>query len=39
MKWEHQVQPLLREYAQLLNLGADALGKWLHPLDQVLPQP
>ncbi|MDZ7616123.1 MAG: AAA family ATPase [Patescibacteria group bacterium] len=36
MKWEYQVQPLLREYAQLLNLGADSLGKWFCPLDEVL---
>ncbi len=39
MKWEYQVQPLLREYAQLLNLGADTLRGWFHPLDEVLEQP
>ena len=39
MKWEYQVQPLLREYAQLLNLGADTLRGWFNPLDEVLKQP
>ena len=39
MKWAYQVQPLLREYAQLLNLGADSLQEFFKPLDQCLAQP
>jgi hypothetical protein len=35
MKWEYQVQPLLREYAQLL-LGIDSLQVFFKPLDQCL---
>jgi 5-methylcytosine-specific restriction endonuclease McrBC GTP-binding regulatory subunit McrB len=39
MKWAYQVQPLLREYAQLLNLGADSLQEFFKPLAQCLAQP
>lgn len=39
MKWDHQVQPLLREYAQLLNLGVDSLRAFFKPLAQALAQP
>jgi 5-methylcytosine-specific restriction enzyme B len=39
MKWAYQVQPLLREYAQLLNLSADSLQEFFKPLDQCLAQP
>ena len=39
MKWAYQVQPLLREYAQLLNLGANSLQEFFKPLDQCLAQP
>jgi hypothetical protein len=36
MKWEFQVQPLLREYAQLLNLGPDYQAYFKKSLDQAL---
>ena len=36
MKWEYQVQPLLREYAQMLNLGTDSLQQFFKPLAQAL---
>ena len=39
MKWVYQVQPLLREYAQLLHLGADSLQEFFKPLDQCLTWP
>jgi 5-methylcytosine-specific restriction protein B len=39
MKWEYQVQPLLREYAQLLNLGADYQAFFKKSLDQALAEP
>jgi 5-methylcytosine-specific restriction protein B len=40
MKWTYQVQPLLREYAQLLNLDTNSLQEFLEkPLDQCLSQP
>jgi 5-methylcytosine-specific restriction protein B len=39
LKWAYQVQPLLREYAQLLNLGPDSLQEFLKTLDQCLAQP
>jgi hypothetical protein len=39
MKWEYQVQPLLREYGQLLNLGADFQGFFKKSLDQALAEP
>ena len=39
MKWDYQVQPLLREYAQLLNLGANSLQEFFKPLNQCLDQP
>ncbi len=38
MKWTYQVQPLLREYAQLLNFGADSLQEFFKPLDQLAQQ-
>lgn len=38
MKWKYQVQPLLREYAQLLNLDADSLKEYFRPLDTCLGQ-
>lgn len=39
MKWVYQVQPLLREYAQLLNLDAESLKQFSKPLDDCLDQP
>lgn len=36
-KWEYQVQPLLREYAQMLNLG-NSLDEFLKPLEECLPR-
>ena len=39
MKWTYQVQPLLREYAQLLNLDADSLKEFFEPLDHCLTPP
>lgn len=36
MKWTHQVQPLLREYAQLLNLEANSLDKYFKTLESLL---
>jgi hypothetical protein len=36
MKWEYQVEPLLREYAQLLNLGADSLQEFFRPLEECM---
>jgi MoxR-like ATPase len=38
-KWDHQVRPLLREYAQLLNLVGDSLQAFFQPLDKILAQP
>jgi hypothetical protein len=38
-KWKHQVQPLLREYAQLLNLDANVLRTYFKPLEGILAQP
>ena len=35
MKWIYQVRPLLREYAQFLNLGAD-FQEFFKPLDECL---
>jgi len=35
-KWKHQVQPLLREYAQLLNLGHDFFQQFAPDLDEAL---
>ena len=39
MKWTYQVQPLLREYAQVLNLDANSLQEFDKSLDQCLGQP
>ena len=39
LKWDYQVQPLLREYAQLLNLGADFQAFFEKSLDQALAEP
>jgi AAA domain (dynein-related subfamily) len=39
MKWKYQVQPLLREYEQLLNVDAHSLQEFFKPLDQCLGQP
>jgi 5-methylcytosine-specific restriction protein B len=39
MKWDYQVQPLLREYAQLLNLGSDFHAFLKKPLTQALAEP
>ncbi|HEY7154986.1 MAG TPA: AAA family ATPase [Gemmataceae bacterium] len=37
LKWTYQVQPLLREYVQLMNLGADSLQRYCkEPLESVL---
>ncbi|MCU0916985.1 MAG: AAA family ATPase [Planctomycetes bacterium] len=36
MKWENQVRPLLREYAQLLNLGPEFLGRFPETLGEAL---
>jgi 5-methylcytosine-specific restriction endonuclease McrBC GTP-binding regulatory subunit McrB len=30
LKWTYQVQPLLREYSQLLNLGSDSLKEFFN---------
>jgi len=39
MKWEYQVQPLLREYAQFLNLDSNSIQEFLEkPLDRCLGQ-
>ncbi len=38
MKWEYQVQPLLREYAQLLNQGPDYQAFFKKTLDQAAAQ-
>jgi 5-methylcytosine-specific restriction enzyme B len=39
MKWKYQVQPLLREYEQLLNLDAHSLQEFVEPLEKCLGQP
>ena len=40
MKWLYQVQPLLREYEQLLNVDAHSLQEFIiKPLDKCLGQP
>lgn len=39
MKWKHQVWPLLREYAQLLNLGPDFTKRFPETLDDILTTP
>ena len=36
MKWKYQVQPLLREYEQLLNLDAHSLEEFFEPLEKCL---
>jgi 5-methylcytosine-specific restriction protein B len=36
LKWEHQVQPLLREYGQLLSLQEEKFKRFFHPLDKIL---
>jgi hypothetical protein len=36
MKWTYQVQPLLREYEQLLNLDAHSLQEFYKPLEKCL---
>jgi 5-methylcytosine-specific restriction protein B len=37
-KWRYQVQPLLREYAQLLNLGTDFFQRFAPDLEDALKQ-